>query len=351
MHRLFFALILLGLTCGSYAAEVNNLYQAQLPIDSRDKQARDTLTPQLLHQVILKVVGNTALVNKTDLTSLLSKADQYVQQFEYLRTNVVTADLTQPDQLELKQRFDATAVNQALRGLGLPIWGKIRPDVLVWTAVKQAQQRYLLGLENTDSNLVQAMSKAANKRGLPVLFPLMDLQDQTQVSVDAVWKQDEDLIQAASLRYGADSILVAQVSINDDGANVQWQAVIGDEVTPWQSQGTLQGALDNGMGTLADKLASRYSQTVDMGEADKRLSLHISDVMGYGDFTRLMTYLRQLDYITDIHVIDLNEQKLALDIAFSGNLQFLQRSLAVGHMLAEDNSFNGNDAKQYRLLP
>lgn len=351
MHRLFIALILLSLTCGSYAAEVNNLYQAQLAVDSRDEDKREQLAPQLLHQVILKVVGNSALLNNTDLQPVLAQAGQYIQQFEYVRTNDVRADLTQPDRLALKINFDPNGVNQLIQDLGLPIWGKIRPDILAWVAVNKDQTQHLLGLENADTDIMPLLETAADKRGLPILLPVMDLQDLTQVSFDTVWQQDESKVQLASARYGADILLMSQVTVEGDIATVQWQLLSDDDSKRWQSQGTLPVALETGMGQLADILASRYSQTVDTSLANQRLTMHISDVVDYGDFTRLMSYLRQLDYITDIRVINLNDQMLDLDIAFTGNLQVLQRTLAVGRMLTENNSFDGNGAKQYRLLP
>lgn len=351
MHRLFFVLILLSLTCGSYAAEVNNLYQAQLAVDSRDEDEREQLAPQLLHQVILKVVGNSALLNDTDLQPVLKQAGQYVQQFEYVRTNDVSADLTQPDRLALKISFDPDGVNRLIQGLGLPVWGKIRPDILAWVAINKDQSQQLLSLENADSDITPLFETAADKRGLPILLPLMDLQDLTQISFDTVWQQDEATVQLASARYGADMLLMCQATVEGDIATIHWQLVTDDDSKRWQSQGTLQAALEAGVGQLADILASQYSQTVDTSLADQRLTMHISDVIDYGDFTRLMSYLRQLDYITDIRVINLNQQMLNLDIAFTGNVQVLQRTLAVGRMLTEDNSFDGNGAKQYRLLP
>lgn len=351
MHRLIFSLILLSLTCGSYAAEVNNLYHAQLPIDSRDEQKRDQLTPALLKQVIVKVVGNSSVVEKADLTVVLDKATTLVQQYEYHRTNVVQADLTQPDQLVLKQRFDADGVNKAIRDLGLPIWGRVRPDILAWVALQQDGKQTLLGLENSETKLIQPLNEAAEQRGLPILLPLMDLDDLSQVSFDAVWQKDDAVVQAASLRYGADILLLAQVNLDNGNATIEWQALIDGDIKRWQSQGQLPDAFKHGIGELADVLANRFSQTIDTNQAVQRLQMNISDVMDYGDFTRLMTYLRQLDYITDIRVMNLNEQKLDLDIAFNGNLQVLQRTLAVGRMLTEETSFDSNGAKSYRLLP
>lgn len=339
------------MSCGSYAAEVNNLYQAQLPIDSRDEQKRDELTPALLKQVIVKVVGNRSVVEKADLTPILSKATTFVQQYEYQRTNVVHADLTQPDQLVLQQRFDPDSVNRAIRDLGLPIWGKVRPDILAWVALKQDDKNTLLGLENSETEVIQPLHEAAEQRGLAVLLPLMDLQDLSQVSFDAVWQQDDATVQAASQRYGADILLMAQVKLDNGIAMIEWQAMIEGERQRWQSQGQPDDAFKQGIGELADVLADRYSQTIDTNQTAQRLLMNISDVMDYDDFTRLMAYLRQLDYISDIRVMNLNDQKLDLDITFNGNLQVLQRTLAVGRMLTEETTFDGDGAKQYRLLP
>ncbi|WP_438970044.1 DUF2066 domain-containing protein [Methylophaga sp.] len=351
MHRLFFTLILLSLTCGSHAAEVDNLYQAELPINSRDKQERAELTPQLLQQVILKVVGDSARVSDTDLSPMLDNADKYVQQFEYQRSNIVEADLTQPDQLTLRLSFDPDGVNQAIRNLGLPVWGRIRPDILTWIAIKQNSKQTLLGSDNVSSNAVEYLDNAARKRGLPLLLPLMDLEDQFKVNFDTVWQQDASSIQSASMRYGADIILMSQVMLNDATAKIEWAAIISGDVKKWQSQGTLQEAFELGMGELADMLSSRFSQTLNESQPNQILSVQVSDVLDYGDFTRLMRYLRQLDYITDIEVINLNDQKLDLAVAFDGSLDVLERTLAVGRMLAEETRFDGNDAKQYRLLP
>jgi hypothetical protein len=351
MHRLFIALILLSLTCGSYAAEVNNLYQAQSPISSRDEQLRQQLMPQLLRQVILKVVGNQALVDSTELEAVLSKASEYLQTYEYERLHPISADLTQPDQLSIKLKFDQNAVNQAISQLGLPIWGKIRPDVLSWVAVKHDQQHYLLGQDDIGLGVTQPLQSAADNRGLPFLTPLMDLQDQTQLNFDAIWQQNDVAVQTASQRYGADIILVSRITMTQESAQVDWQAFINGEVKHWQSTGSLQQALSDGVGQLADTLATQYSQPADTDRAEQRISMQVADVLDYQDFSRVMSYLRQLDYITEIRVLNLSEQKLDLDIAFNSNLAVLKRTLSVGRMLIEENHTEGNAASYYRLLP
>lgn len=351
MHRLFIALILLSLTYGSYAAEVRDLYQASAPVSSRDEQDRAALTPQLLKQVMLKVVGNQALLESAPLAPVLANADSMLQQYEYQRTNIASADLTRPDELSLILKFAPTAVNLAIRDLDLPVWGKIRPDILVWAAVDNHGEQSLLGLETAPMGVFRPLNEAAGQRGLPVLMPLMDLQDMGAVSFTQVWQGDSAAITAASARYGADIVLLVKVSMQGDEAMIRWQANGKDISDDWQTQGTLNEALAVGVGHLADKLALNYIQVAEQDTVNQRLQLQVSDVMNYGDFTRLMQYLEQLDLVTDIRVNNLSEQQLNLDIAYRGSVELLQRTLAVGSLLIEDSSLSGNDARHYRLTP
>ncbi|WP_297810363.1 DUF2066 domain-containing protein [uncultured Methylophaga sp.] len=351
MQRLFITLILLSMSSAGQAAEVKNLYQAAAPVSSRDVDERARMTPQLLRQVMLKVVGNQSLLDAAPLEPVLENAEQYLQQYEYQRTNIAAADLTRPDQLSLRLSFEPSAVNQAINDLQLPLWGKVRPDVLVWAVVEAEGQQSLVGLETDGKGVLKPLTDAADTRGLPILLPLMDLQDQSALTAQDIREMNQAAINQASMRYGADIVLAADIKLLNGEAIIQWQAN-GDNIEhQWQSQGSLGRALQAGMGQLADKMALKYSPLADNSSPAQRLKLQITNVLDYADFNRLMNYLRQLDLITDIRVENLGSQQLDLDIAFRGSETILQRTLTVGSLLAEDNSFSSSDAKQYRLIP
>lgn len=351
MHRLFIALILLSLSFGSQAAEVKNLYQASAPVSSRDEQERATLTPQLLKQVMLKVVGNQALLESAPLAPILAEAEQYMQQYEYQRTNIASAELTQPDQLSLSLRFDPNAVNRALSALQLPIWGKTRPDILVWAVVDNAGQQQLLGLETSPMGVFRPLNEAADQRGLPILIPLLDLQDQAALTVSDIQQNNQAAIEAASARYGADIVVTAIMRLEAGQAQVQWRANGQGISDSWQSQGTLADSFAAGLGHLADKLALQYAQRVDKHGDSQWLTLQVKDVLSYADFNRLMNYLNQLELIDEIRVDELADQQLALAIAFRGSVEVLERTLEVGHLLEAEPQYSDNNVKQYRLTP
>jgi len=351
MHRLFIALILLSLTTISNAAEVNSLYQAEAPVSSRDEAERSALASPLLRQVMLKVVGNEGLLGATDLSSVLADANSFVQQYEYQRTNILNHDLTQPDQLALKLSFDANAVNQAIQQLQLPIWSKSRPDILVWASVDASDESAMVGLEMDSLGIIQPLTKAAESRGLPILLPLMDLQDQAAVKPIDIKDSNQSGLENASSRYQADIILTALVEQESESVTIRWRAMGSDMAESWQTQGTINDALSQGIGKLADKLALRYTQRVESGQPGQRLNLRISNVMNFADYNRLMQFLDQLDLITDIQVANLGEQQLDLNIAFQGSETVLQRMLNVGNLLLEQDMPDGTDAKYYRLIP
>lgn len=351
MHRLFITLILLNLTVTSHAAEVNSLYQAQAPVSSRDEAERTALASSLLRQVMLKVVGNEALLNSTDLSSVLAQANDFVLQYEYQRTNILSHDLTQPDELALKLRFDPAAVNQALQELQLPIWGKSRPDIVVWASVENDEQAALVGLETDGLGIIQPLSQAADARGLPILLPLMDLQDQAAVSMTDIKERNESRLQSASNRYQADIILTALLEQQGESVTIHWQATGNGLTDGWQTHGTLKEALTQGVGQMADKLALRYTQHLETGQPQQRLKMQISNVLSFADYNRLMQFLGQVDLITDIQVDNLSEQQLDLNIAYQGSDTVLQRMLSVGSMLLELDPLDGNDARHYRLIP
>jgi len=351
MHRLFIVLISL-LATNSFAAEVANLYQSPIPVASQSEQERKQLAPQALRQVILKVVGDRSALDLTDLNPLIGRAESLVQQFQYERINDINADLTQPDRLALLLTFNQSSLNQSLTNLGLPIWSKTRPEVLVWLALDDGQSRTLIGSENSEHNIASLLVQSADARGLPILLPVMDLQDQAQVKFADVWGDFSQSIESASQRYAPAVTLIARVSLKNAGTSqVHWHAIINGQSESWQSRGDLATALNAGIEELTDRLARRFTQVVSRHQFDQQLSLHIDNVRSYADYSRLIGYLSNLQYVTDVQVAKLAAEQVALTLSFKGDVNVLNRTLAIGRVLAEDNGYSAANEMRYRLLP
>ncbi len=86
----------------------------------------------------------------------------------------------------LKVTFDRNAVERLLREKRLPVWDANRPGALVWIGVDQASHRRL-GMPDDDTALYSVLTDSSGGRGVPLIFPLMDLEDQTLLQVADIW--------------------------------------------------------------------------------------------------------------------------------------------------------------------
>ena len=126
----------------------------------------------------------------------------------------------------------------------MPVWGPERPLTLLWVAVDDGVGgRALLGANETTelgapttpqmtallTTVREEIVAAADERGLPIAWPLLDLEDLNAVTFTDVWGGFEDRIVAASTRYRADAVLIGRVRPGLAGNEVEWLFVHGVE--------------------------------------------------------------------------------------------------------------------------
>lgn len=348
MRRLLFVLIAFIAT-NSSATEVADVYQSQMAVSSQSEQEKQALTPELLRQVILKVVGDRATLDVVDLGSVLNRSADLVQQYQYIKVNK-QQDITQPDQLALAMTFNKPAVDKALSEIALPIWSESRPDVIVWLAVDNNGRKSLLGSESA-SSLVSDVMNVSQSRGLPVLLPVMDLQDQYQVRFGDVWAGFADNVELASQRYGAAIAVLAKVSINDGFAQIEWRTSLNNRLETWASRGDATTAINAGINELTDRVSRQYTQIITSSFA-RNYQMQITDVNDYQDFARVMDYLDKRQYVSNIELNSLGSGMMDVTISLKGDLNVFKQALAIDRVLTVD-SFEqmGSSSLHYVLLP
>ncbi|MDT8310813.1 MAG: DUF2066 domain-containing protein [Methylophaga sp.] len=346
MTRLFTVLILFFTASTALAAQVSNLYQAKVPVASQSDQDRGQVVAEALKQTIIKVVGDRQMVNKTDISALLADAERYVTRYSYQKINQ-NPDTATSEQLAVNLIFDAKTLNNALQQINLPIWGTNRPEILLWLASDIGGDQRLIG-ESDENMLSDIIKNQAERRGLPVLIPVMDLEDQIQISFSDIWTSNNSKIQSASQRYGAPIIVTAQIRGNDAQTGISWQALSNENNFRWQSEGELNTAIGQGIDQLADILGQRFAQQ--MGPS-QQLSIEIADVKNYNDYNKLIAYLNNLQAVESVSIVSMNEQTLKADLTIQGEVSKLRELLSFDGRLQVSEVMTDNTTEQYRLLP
>ncbi len=347
----------------AYALEVESLYQAKVPVAGQTREERLEVYPAALAQVVVKLTGNRAVPELPSLSGFMARAVSLVQQFHYEELPATNPALIEEGyKRQLVVSFDGEAISQALIDAEVPLWGRTRSEVVVWLAIEDRESRYLLAA-NTSLELESHLSEQSSRRGLPLILPLMDLEDRRDLGFADVWGDFRQNIMSASQRYGADAVLVGRLFRSRQGIwQARWslhQTMAGTiESDYWSSNGNDQlEALTLGVDGAADLVSQRYAQLFSATSADSIL-LTVTGVKDLAGYARAMKYLESLDIVTNVEVDKVFADQVLFRLALRGDTTGLERAVSLGDTLfqSQEAVMPGNDVANgraflYQLLP
>ncbi|MES9861971.1 MAG: DUF2066 domain-containing protein [Candidatus Thiodiazotropha sp. LLP2] len=329
-----FLALLLAVCSSAYAESVTNLYEAEVPVSGQGAEARTKGIRDAFAGVLVKVSGDSSLRSSPDLAQLLKRASGLVQQYRYksLNTDSEGSVENSPDRL-LWARFDARAVNRLLRESGVPVWGETRPSMLVWLGQEVGTRRVLISPDR-EAGLKNQLSHVADFRGMPLIWPLMDIEDQRSLQVSDLWGGFEENIRRASDRYLPDVVLVGRLS--QRGRNSwrgEWILYLPDKINRWQTHAnTKQSLAREGFEQAVDALALRFApQQVSQGIANLRL--RVDGLSRLADYVLVQDYLRSLAMIENVDLLSAGEEKVSFLLRVHGGRDALVRGIQLGAVL------------------
>ena len=329
----------------SPAIPVSSLYEAIVPVPNQTDTERRQALHKAMWQVLVKLTGDTAIVDDSRAKTLINEAQSYVQQYRYLEP----APSGEPG-LRLWVGFDSAAIDSSLQQQGIATWGKERPATLVWLAVDDGDGRQLAGMEQA-SQYLDPLSRQARERGLPLLLPLMDLEDTTKLDPADIASGSISAIETASSRYPAEVVLAASLTgVGENGTvSARW-TLLSEEAgnDSWTSEGeSLEAVLSAGVNRLADTLARRYAPRTFAGEAT-RVELTVSAINSLDDYARAQNYLAGLSNVNRVNVVSAEPGRVVFEVEAMGGDAAIDQAITIGRTLRAEN---GGQGHHYRLLP
>ncbi|WP_457666679.1 DUF2066 domain-containing protein [Thiolapillus sp.] len=307
------------------------LYSAEVPVTDPSPEARKDAIRLAFEKVLVKASGYRNLKGRKGMKTLLKHAEDYVQQFRY--RNEPAKSREEPDRRLMWVAFEKSAVKQALQQLGLSVWDKGRPEVLLWLAQEKGGKRALLDPER-DVQVVQALKSAAEQRGLPLLLPIMDLEDQTALRVSDVWTVNRESVEAASSRYGEQLVLLGRLRTSGSAWKAKWTLLLPDRQQEFSSSAsTAEAALGSGIDKVMDWLADQFVPRSDAGEAGT-VMLRFLGVGGLPDYAKLMQLLDSLDVISAYTIEESSGDQLLIRAKVRGGRDILAQRLSLEGALA-----------------
>lgn len=348
------SLLAFGIVKPAFAAEeVRHLYAAEVDVPDKDRKVRGEAFGRALVQVAVKVSGSRGAVASPVIAEAAESPDRFVQQFRYRNRPPEAGEGTTPEgpRLTLRVQFDPRAVDALIREAGLSVWGRVRPSVLVLVAVESGTRRELLASDDP-GGWADYIRRVAEERAVPMVLPLMDLEDRGRLRASDVWAGFEERVRPAAQRYQAEGVLLGRAYERLPSFwEARWRLLLEDGRHEWIDQGDgLDAVLSAGINESADRLATRFggftSTVVPTG-----VEIDVSGIRSLADYARILAYLDSLDQVNRVDVTHVRGDGVSFRLDARGGREGVRQVIALGRTLVEADPGEGSAALRYRLAP
>ncbi len=313
----------------AFAVKMLSLYQAQLPVAAQSDDLKATAIKDGFLQVLIKLSGNPEISKNPIIAANLSRADYYVQEISYSSTTTTSSEYI------IRIRYDADAVNYLLKKAGVSCWGNSRPLILVWLAVSDHDKATEI-ISNETQNDIFALAKDQGKKfGLPLIFPVMDVDDVSQVSTDDVTDMVMPVLKEAAKRYAPDALLIGKMQVGQ-GGNIEseWRLASSGEEWNWTITDKTPEAVLYTVVNQVSQTLSKLEVLKPRHENEVWVKLEVMNVVEREDYGQLMEYLRQLPPVQKIRLVGVSGDVVEVSVLVRGSAMAFQEAAAKGQRLA-----------------
>ena len=328
-----------------HAVKVSGLYQATISVSDESVLKRHIALKQALGKVLVKVTGDRNMKKSMSASLLFERSERFVQQYRYHQATNKWGQKKATS--ELWVQFDENALNEALKTYGVTIWGKERPSILVWIVYQKDENRFFVNLEES-SEYLNILENRAAARGVRLLFPLLDLQDNSQISVTDVWGGFTEPILKASKRYQSNAVLTGKfIQILPTLWQSKWSVYFDEQMINWTSQSDIADiVLEEGIDELVDKLVSYYANTGE--KITEVIELLVNDIDSLDKYAQTFSYLKSLQSVFIVNVKRVSSTYVVFELTSDRGSDGIYQEIVLDKTL---ESVEGGDRIEYRLLP
>ncbi|MCY4532357.1 MAG: DUF2066 domain-containing protein [Gammaproteobacteria bacterium] len=342
-------LCLLCITRICYALPVEDLYVAEVLVTDRSQSWLNRGARSGLQQVLLRVSGTPGVISDNLVADALKDPSSYYNQYGYETTDrTLLIDGEPINTLILKVHFDPSAVARLLRSAGFPVWGSNRPGVLLWIAVSDDQGRRILG-ESDEGEFVQQLKNQAKLRGLPLLFPLLDLEDTAIISTAEIWGTFHDRVDDASVRYNPDCIIMGRIQVDDlDRWSAYWSYRID---TTWLMAENVSSSSEEITRIMVDRLADALARRYALDSSRDVVTMRVEAIDDLEDYAGLSEYLESLTPVLDTVVMETRGNEVEFRLSIEGQRRQLVETIELDKKLSLIRTGDSDSMLYYRWLP
>lgn len=328
---------------------VARLLQAEVEVNDQSSAQRQRELPNLFQEVLVRASGTTEVTNHSIVRNELSSVNDYLLQFAYRREG---------DSTFLQASFDEQRIRQLLQRAGYPLWSGERPQLLLWLAENSPSRGIRLVSRSEEREFLTALYSESQRRGIQMLMPLMDLEDQLAVGPRDVWGRFQREVMRASERYPIAGVVSARMFPVEGSEGVETLkleaiVIVGErefnETVNASSEAELASAFVN---QVIDRVAKVFIGSDDGEQETVRVRFS-----GFADIAQLLAaeqLLLQQGQVNQVHLSRYQQGMLEFVVQVRGSAELLVQALAFERRIEaipmHSDSGNNQVVLEYRWL-
>ena len=332
-------ILVFTLFCTSIAAkEVSGLYTGLVLVADQSEQSRREGVRETFAQVLVKLTGNSTIMMQPGMQQFLVDAEKYIAGIGY---QTLSGGPNAASNLGLQVGFSASAVDQLVRSVNLPVLPSQRPELLIWVVQDDGiSGRQFVG-RHTKPQLSEHLRQLMENRGMPYREPELDFEDQLSLSVNEAWGLQEAAIDAASQRYWVDGwVLLRLFTTATCESRGTWVYHVGDKRGFNDVHAdSPQLFVDLSMNPLLDELAAHYTYIPQEDSSD--LLLQIDQVRTYAAYQEVLAQLHKLELVAGLNVSAVDGDRLSIRLAIEGDRALFEAAMVRSGRFRKQASENG----------
>ncbi|WP_286742537.1 DUF2066 domain-containing protein, partial [Pseudoalteromonas sp. UBA2102] len=219
---------------------------------------------------------------------------------------------------------------ELIKELNLPLWGVQRPLVAIWLGIEDNWRRELVTQESYPQ-LEQLIYDKAGRRGLPVVVPLLDLQDRRLVGIPEVWGNFSEPVEEASRRYSAERSITARMYQEPDSETwiLDWRFTNDDLFDSNRLEGDKQQIVGQMIDSLALGLANEYAIDPNAYYEQAAATLTLKGTQSFVDIELAKRRLQSLSVVTQATIMRKTPEFVEFKLNHTGSVGDLKKGLGL----------------------
>ncbi len=304
------------------AGHTTELYEVEILLVNESASVRRAAFKQGLDEVFIRLSGDSIIMDKLKRPAPATYVKQYsYEPVEKPGTNPQGEMLTH----RIKIQYNGSLMGKYLQQNGFPVWGEHRPEVVVWLAIRDGRNEYVL--KQSDLSLLKtAADKALIRRGVPVRWPLYDAKDKKILSVADIRGGFKDPVTTASKRYSRGPALTGSMIWNGKQWQSSWSLLMPNEdhhkenrywnLSEVDHKRLINKAIDQAADALGIVFAIHGSTSK---QQLKTIQLDIQAVNSIKKYRKLENYLRNLSAVEMATPLKVDGQNAIFEVTLRSN--------------------------------